>query len=133
LLVKGLLKLNFDHFFFAFTAIRPPLVITLAFALVFSGLHLVLHQYIFSLAWVALIVLYVFTFVVIVGIRSSFNMKILGTLVYLPFFIARQFLALLQIGKAKKSFMKTENTQVLYIDEILKDKGINTGTRSELT
>ncbi len=132
LLVKSIFRFRIDHSFFAFTAIRPPLVITLAFALIFSVIYLLLGQYIASIIWIGLIVQYVLAFMLIVAIRSSFNWKILSTLVYLPFFVARQFLALLQIGKAKKSFMKTENTQVLYIDEILKDKSINKRTRTEV-
>jgi hypothetical protein len=38
----------------------------------------------------------------------------------IPFFVLRQVMALFKMGKAKKSFLKTQHTELVFIDDILK-------------
>jgi hypothetical protein len=38
----------------------------------------------------------------------------------MPVFVFRQLLALLKLGKAKKSFMKTQHSKLVFIDDLIK-------------
>lgn len=118
LLGRSILRFNFDHFFFALNALRPPLVIQFgAMGLVFL-LNLLVGQYLLAAIAAGLLVLYMISFFLIVGIRCRWNKDIMGTFLFLPAFAARQVAALLKIKKAKKSFLKTQQEQVMYIEDV---------------
>lgn len=118
LLGRSIIQINFDHFFFALNALRPPLVIQFgAMGLIFL-LNIVSGQYALAAIAAGLLVLYMISFYLIVGIRSRWNRDIMGTFLLLPAFAARQFAALLKIRKARKSFLKTRQEQVMYIEEV---------------
>lgn len=118
LLGRSMLRFNPDHFFFALNALRPPLVIQFGVFLLVILLNLVVGQ--FALAGIAagVLVLYAVSFYLIVGIRSRWNKEIMGTFLLLPAFAARQFAALLKIKQARKSFLKTQQEQVMYIEDV---------------
>lgn len=118
LLGRSLLRLNLDHFFFALNALRPPLVIQFGLFLLVILLNIVVGQ--FALAGIAagVLFLYAVSFYLIVGIRSRWNREIMGTFLLLPAFAARQFAALLKIKQARKSFLKTQQEQVMYIEDV---------------
>ncbi|MDX1956251.1 MAG: glycosyltransferase [Chitinophagaceae bacterium] len=118
LLGRSLLRLNLDHFFFALNALRPPLVIQFGLFLLVILLNMVVGQ--FALAGIAagVLFLYAVSFYLIVGIRSRWNREIMGTFLLLPAFAARQFAALLKIKQARKSFLKTQQEQVMYIEDV---------------
>jgi hypothetical protein len=45
-----------------------------------------------------------------------------AALVYVPLVVLRQMRAMLKIKKATRTFLKTEHTKVMYIQDLLKDE-----------
>jgi len=64
------------------------------------------------------LLLYAISFFLIVAVRSGWNKAILRTFLLLPKFAIRQAGALLKINQARKSFLKTQQENVIYIEEI---------------
>jgi cellulose synthase/poly-beta-1,6-N-acetylglucosamine synthase-like glycosyltransferase len=118
LFLKGLFKANFNQAYFAFITIRPPLfmLISMAFVFMISDFFI---DYRLSLAWIGVLALFVISFVVIILIRDK-ERKLIGTLLMLPVFMARQAFAFLKIGRANKSFLKTRHSKVVFIDDVLR-------------
>ncbi len=118
LLGRSLLRLNIDHFFFALNALRPPLVIQFGLFFLVILFNLVVGQFVLAGIAAGVLCLYAVSFYLIVGIRSRWNKEIMGTFLLLPAFAARQFAALLKIKQARKSFLKTQQEQVMYIEDV---------------
>ncbi|OYW18511.1 MAG: hypothetical protein B7Z54_05915, partial [Sphingobacteriales bacterium 12-47-4] len=118
LLGWSLLRLNIDHFFFALNALRPPLVIQFGLFFLVILFNLVVGQFVLAGIAAGVLCLYAVSFYLIVGIRSRWNKEIMGTFLLLPAFAARQFAALLKIKQARKSFLKTQQEQVMYIEDV---------------
>lgn len=118
LLGRSLLRLNIDHFFFALNALRPPLVIQFGLFFLVILLNLIVGQFVLAGIAAGILFLYAISFYFIVGIRSRWNKEIMGTFLLLPAFAARQFAALLKIKQARKSFLKTQQEQVMYIEDV---------------
>lgn len=119
-LLTAVRKLDVKRIFFGFNNVRPPLFMLLGMAGIFFIFHL-FYKPVFSLAWALILTSFVLSFILIVRIRAGRNYPIARTLFQLPNFILRQVLATLKIGQAKKTFMKTKHTQLVYISDLLKD------------
>lgn len=113
----GLQKLNFNLMYFGFVTMRPPLFIVFTFALIFGIINFFIFPGI-TLAWPIIVISFFISFITIVIIKGK-DLRFLLTIFTLPLFVFRQFLALLKIKKAKKAFLKTEHTKVVYIGDIL--------------
>jgi hypothetical protein len=74
-----------------------------------------------ALAWAAVIALFILSFVLIV-ISQSRQKGMASALFYIPVFVMRQVIALLNMKKASRSFLKTEHTRVIYIEDLLKNE-----------
>lgn len=120
LFMKGLFKANFNQAYFAFITIRLPLFMLISMAFVFAITDFFI-DYRLSLAWIAILLLFVISFVTIVLIRDK-ERKLVGALLMLPVFMARQAFAFLKIGRANKSFLKTRHSKVVFIDDVLKQR-----------
>lgn len=118
LFMKGLSKGNFNQAYFAFITIRPPMFMLVLLSFVFTAIDFFI-DYRLSLAWISIMVLFVISFVCIVLIRDK-ERKLIGTLLMLPVFMARQAFAFLKIGRANKSFLKTRHSKVVFIDDVLR-------------
>ncbi|MBI1344492.1 MAG: glycosyltransferase [Terrimonas sp.] len=120
ILVAGIKQLNFNRFFFGFSALRPPLFITIGLSILFLLVNLLIAPYM-ALAWGILISLFIATFFIIV-ITQSRQRGISNALLFVPVVAFRQFIAFFKIKRAGKRFLKTEHLKVIYIDELLKNE-----------
>jgi cellulose synthase/poly-beta-1,6-N-acetylglucosamine synthase-like glycosyltransferase len=118
ILLTGLKRFNFNLIYFGFTVLRPPLIMVLGAAILFAIINL-LYSPIVSLVWAGVLLTFVASFILIVATQST-QREIRRALLYIPLFMIQQLKALLKIRQARKSFLKTEHTKVLYIEDILK-------------
>ncbi|WP_343703014.1 glycosyltransferase family 2 protein [Chitinophaga sp.] len=116
---KGLRTFNFNLVFFGLQLMRPPLLLQLGAAFICLAISLFTGG---ALVWAAIIALFIITFFAIVRVMSH-GTAIVKALLYLPVFMYYQARALLRIKKASKTYLKTENTQVVYIEDLLKRTG----------
>jgi cellulose synthase/poly-beta-1,6-N-acetylglucosamine synthase-like glycosyltransferase len=117
--IAGIRRLNLKLIYFGFVSLRPPLFILLGLYCLFVFINLFISV---KAALVMLFCLFLFVlgFVLIV-ITQSRQKGVDKALLHLPLVVIRQFKALFKMNKAKSSFLKTEHTKVLYIDELLKN------------
>jgi len=113
----GIKELSFNKFFFAFTALRPPLFLLFMAALIFILAGTVFEPFV-SFFWIFVLLQFGLTFILIVLTQS--RQKGMGeALIFLPLVMMRQIFAFFKLKKASRNFLKTEHLQVVYIDEIL--------------
>jgi cellulose synthase/poly-beta-1,6-N-acetylglucosamine synthase-like glycosyltransferase len=115
-------RFDFRLGYFGFIMLRPPLFILISLGLVFTLLNYFISPH-FVLVWIALLIQFVCSFVFIIATQSM-QKGMIQTLVYVPVMIIRQVKAIFKIKMAGKSFLKTEHSKVVYIDELLKDEHI---------
>ncbi|MFM1963152.1 MAG: hypothetical protein RLZZ172_1997 [Bacteroidota bacterium] len=113
----AVVKLDINKIYFGFANIRPPLFMTIGAAILLMFLDIFWRPWL-SLYWLASLLIFVFGFILIVRLKTN-EMRYKHALQGLPQFIISQVLASLQLGKAKKSFMKTTHHHPVYIDEVL--------------
>ncbi|MEJ7735791.1 MAG: glycosyltransferase family 2 protein [Chitinophagaceae bacterium] len=121
-LVAGIRKLNFNVAFFGFMNLRPPLFLVMGMAFLFVLINLFINP-LSALIWSAVIVVFVISFFLIISAKTN-DKKLLSTVFYMPLFILRQVFALLKMGKANKSFLKTEHTKIVFIEDLLKNEPV---------
>ncbi len=114
----GLKRFNFNLLYFGFNILRPPLFMVLGAAFMFTIISIFINITHFWI-WVAILFTFVLSFVLIVAVKGG-NPAYLRTLFMLPLFVLRQMMALLKLKKARKSFMKTEHSKLIYIDDLLR-------------
>lgn len=116
LFLHGLSNLKPGVAYFGFITLRPPMIVTLFMALVFSVAGFFLYgQY--AWVWPALLLLYAIGFAGIV-ITQSVQKGTAHALFLAPLFALRQVKALFKMRSARTSFLKTEHTKVLYIEDV---------------
>lgn len=118
----GIRTFSFDRIYFGVNLLRPPL-----FIMLLTALFLVVFNFWFEPAWAVFwagaIVLFVLTFFTIVTVMSK-DAGIFKAMFFLPLFMWRQVKGLLHLHDAGKDFLRTQNTKVVYIEEMLgKQKG----------
>jgi len=116
--VTGLKRGSFNLMFFGFNLLRPPLFLQLSGAIVFAVLNYWINP-MFSIAWLAALLLFPLSFIIIVAVMST-DKAVLSALLYLPLVFLRQLRAFLHIGRANKAFLQTQNNKVIYIEDLLK-------------
>jgi cellulose synthase/poly-beta-1,6-N-acetylglucosamine synthase-like glycosyltransferase len=122
LLFTGVKKFSFNLIYFGFIALRPPMIILTGLAVLFGVLNLFIMPML-SIVWAALLLLFAAGFVLIVLTQS--RQKGTATAVFsIPAMMIRQLKALLKIKQARKTFLKTEHSKVLYIEDILKNEPV---------
>jgi cellulose synthase/poly-beta-1,6-N-acetylglucosamine synthase-like glycosyltransferase len=117
ILSKGIRKLDFNLIYFGFNTLRPPLFIVLAVSALLMFVSFFVDRTLFYV-WLFGYSSFFFSFILIVLIKGK-DINYLKTMLLLPLFFFRQVRALLQIRKARKSFLKTEHSKVIYIEEAM--------------
>jgi len=119
---SGIKRANFNLIYFGFITLRPPLFIILGLGFLITFLNFLISTTAFVI-WLLILASFLLSFVGIVAVKGK-SPKYLQALFSMPFFVLRQVVALFQIKKAKGSFLKTEHTKVIFIDELLKSKTV---------
>lgn len=114
---QALCKMDFNQIYFGFANIRPPLFMTIGIAILFMFTAL-LWMPLLALYWLLCLSVFSAAFFLIVRMKTR-EMRYQNALKGLPGFLLSQVLASLQLGKAKKSFMKTTHHHPMYIEDIL--------------
>lgn len=117
ILLTGLKKLNFNLIYFGFITLRPPLFIVIGCSLVSAIVDYFIYPSLF-VGWLFILASFVLSFIAIVAIKGR-SLSYIQALFMMPVFVFRQALALLQIKKAKKSFLKTQHTKLVFIDDLI--------------
>jgi cellulose synthase/poly-beta-1,6-N-acetylglucosamine synthase-like glycosyltransferase len=114
----GLRKADFNLIYFGFNILRPPLFIVLGLAFFFTIADYFIDPA-YTYTWLFILLSFVLSFISIVIIKGK-DIRFVKTLLMLPFFVFRQVAALFKIRKARKSFLKTEHSRLVFIDDLLK-------------
>lgn len=118
ILWAGVKKASINLIYFSLVTLRPPLFLVVGFSIIVTIVNFFFFPFFFD-AWLIILGLFLLSFAAIVVIKGK-DIRFLRTFLLLPLFAFRQLLALLKVKKAKKSFMKTEHTQLVFIDDLLK-------------
>lgn len=118
----GWKRLNFNLIFFGFTALRPPLFITVCLAFLCLLADILINPTL-GFVWGGVLVAFVLSFILIV-LTQSRQKGMYMAIFYIPVVMLRQISALLKIKRASKDFLKTDHTKVIYIEELLKNEAI---------
>jgi cellulose synthase/poly-beta-1,6-N-acetylglucosamine synthase-like glycosyltransferase len=122
LFFTGIKRRNFSMAYFGYNLIRPPYFILVLAAILFIKLNFFIHKG-FMLGWLAVLCLFVLSFIIIV-ITKAANKSVSKAIFYMPLFFFHQVRSLFKIKMNNKSILKTSHSQVLYIDDILKNEAI---------
>lgn len=115
---RGLIRGNMDMLYTGFIMLRPPLFIILGMGILFTIAGYFIHPIMFY-SWLFIMLSFFLSFAGIVVLKGR-DSRFLVTILSLPLFVFNQAMALLKVRKAKKSFMKTQHSREVYIDELLK-------------
>jgi len=113
----GIMNLNFNIAYFGFVLLRPPLFIVITCSMFFMLIDYFVHVQYFYI-WLCILFSFLSSFVCIVLLKGK-DFRFIKTLFFIPFFVFRQMAALLKIKKAKRSFIKTPHTKLVYIDDLV--------------
>jgi cellulose synthase/poly-beta-1,6-N-acetylglucosamine synthase-like glycosyltransferase len=114
---KGIKTFNFNLVYFGFITLRPPLFIVIGAALLLTLVNYFINPVLFVI-WLCVLVSFVLSFIAIVVVKGK-SIQYLQALCMLPLFVLRQVAALMKIKKAKTSFLKTQHTKLVFIDDLL--------------
>jgi len=114
----GIKTFSFNKAFFGFSSMRPPLFITLGISFLFIIINVFINP-INSIIWAILILVFSLSFIVI-ALTQGYQKGMGSAILHLPNVVFIQVRAFLQMGKAGKSFLKTEHKEILYIEDMLK-------------
>jgi glycosyltransferase involved in cell wall biosynthesis len=109
LLVEGILRGDLNLCYFGYNLVRPPYFLQLA-----TGALLI-----WLIAWMIILSAFILSFIIIVMISASGRTVSKG-IWYMPLFFYHQVRSLFKIRMSKHTFLKTEHSRVLYIDDLLK-------------
>jgi cellulose synthase/poly-beta-1,6-N-acetylglucosamine synthase-like glycosyltransferase len=121
-LKAGIRRFNGNLVYFGIVLLRPPLFILMGISFVFAVADYFIDPSFFMI-WIIAFLSFALSFVLIVLTQS--RQKGMGvSLLYVPLVVMRQVRAILKLKKATKSFMKTEHTKIVYIQDILKNESL---------
>lgn len=118
LFLVGLRKGSFNLTYFGYNLTRPPYFLQLLTAMFFIVLNFFISKPL-CIAWIGALVLFVGSFIVIGMTQSSGKGSSKGVW-YMPLFFYHQVKSFFRLGRSKASFLKTDHSKVLYIDDLLK-------------
>lgn len=113
----GFERKNFNLIFFGFNLLRPPYFLQLLLSFFFLGVNFVFFFPMF-LYWASCLLLFLFSIVFILIIKDS--AEIFKGLWYLPLFFFHQLRSLASLRLNKRSNLKTEHFEVLYIEDMVR-------------
>lgn len=114
---RGIRMMNFNVIFFGFVNLRPPFFILILLVLFSSVVNYFIHLHLF-VAWMVILLLFIASFVIIVSFKST-DRKISQSIFFLPLLIGRQIMALAKLKRANKSFLNTEHSKLIYIEDLI--------------
>jgi cellulose synthase/poly-beta-1,6-N-acetylglucosamine synthase-like glycosyltransferase len=117
---NGVKRGSFNLMYFGFITLRPPLFIVLGAAFVITAANYFISSTLFAV-WLLLLLSFVLSFIGIVALKGR-SVTYLQALFAMPLFVLRQAAALFRVRQANKSFLKTQHTKLLFIDDLLKRK-----------
>ncbi|HEX9511023.1 MAG TPA: glycosyltransferase family 2 protein [Puia sp.] len=112
----GLKKFDFNLAYFGYNLTRPPYFLQIITALFFIVLNFFISKTL-CIGWIAALVLFVLSFVIIGMTQSKGSSKGVW---YMPLFFYHQVKSFFKLGKSKNAFLQTGHSKVLYIDDLLK-------------
>jgi cellulose synthase/poly-beta-1,6-N-acetylglucosamine synthase-like glycosyltransferase len=116
--IAGVKKASLNLVYFSLITLRPPLFLIVGFSFLATIINFFINPLHFY-AWLIIIAAFLLSFITIVIIKGR-DTRFLLTFLLLPVFAMRQMLALFKVKKAKKSFLKTQHSKLVYIDDLLK-------------
>jgi len=102
---------------FGLLNLRPPFFILIILVLISCAVNYFIHLHLF-IAWLVILAIFGISFITIIARRSR-DRRTVGSIIYLPLLISRQLFALAKMGRANKSFLKTEHTKLVYIEDLI--------------
>jgi cellulose synthase/poly-beta-1,6-N-acetylglucosamine synthase-like glycosyltransferase len=123
LLFSGIRKRDLNMIYFGYNLIRPPYFLLALIALFFIALDWTFNP-IFSIIWISLLGLFALSFFVIVILRCNDKTIVKGFWL-LPALFFHQLLALFRLAAGRKTFLKTDHSKIVYIDELLKPEPLD--------
>jgi cellulose synthase/poly-beta-1,6-N-acetylglucosamine synthase-like glycosyltransferase len=120
IMFAGIRRGSFNLFYFGFITLRPPLFMVLGGGILFTILNFFLSLPLFY-TWLGIFAAFILSFALIVAVKGK-DLRFMKTFFLLPLFVFQQVMALLKLKKAKKSFLKTEHSSLVYIDDLLDAK-----------
>jgi cellulose synthase/poly-beta-1,6-N-acetylglucosamine synthase-like glycosyltransferase len=114
---EGIIRLDFNLFYFGYNLIRPPYFLQIILAILFALVDLVLPLNLY-MHWATVVAVFLISLTVIVLIRASDKTVSKGIL-YMPLFFYHQVRSLFKLKMNKTSILKTTHSKVLYIDDLL--------------
>jgi cellulose synthase/poly-beta-1,6-N-acetylglucosamine synthase-like glycosyltransferase len=120
--LHGIKKVNFNVIFFGFINLRPPFFILIFLVLISCVINYFIHMHLF-ITWMVIVLMFVVSFIIIVSMKST-DKRTARSIFFIPLLIFRQLSALTKIKKANKTFLKTENNKLVYIEDLLRNEPV---------
>lgn len=120
IIVVSLVKFDFKRFLTAFIIVYPPIFMLALISLFIFVIGLFVNIW---LSYIILISFGLFSInFLLVLILSNVPKQIWLALLHIPMFMFHQLAGLFMIGKSRKDFLKTKNSKVISIKEVLQNK-----------
>lgn len=117
IMFTGFKRGSFNLIYFGFIVLRPPLFMVLGGGILMMLISLFVSLPLFF-TWLGIFIVFILSFATIVAVKGK-DIRYMKTFFKLPLFVFQQVMALFKLKKAKKSFLKTEHTSLVFIDELL--------------
>lgn len=114
---EGFFKKNFRLLFFGYNNLRPPLFLQMLLAFFCIVISLFFFPALF-IVWMVTFILFALSFFYIIQKAFTFSTAI-KIILQTPLFFVRQVRALFNIKKANKQFLQTNNSNIIFIEDIL--------------
>lgn len=118
----GLKRLNSNLVFFGFVNLRPPFFIIFFLGFAIAILNYWINYPLF-LCWIILLSIFTLSFLAIILLKAN-NSKTFWSVFFMPVFVLYQLAALIRMRKAGKTFLKTEHSKLIYIEDLLRNETI---------
>lgn len=118
--LSGIYNKNFNQIYFGFNTLRPPLFLILEIAFVTTAIDWFIDKTLYY-DWLYLLACFFFTFLTIIIIKGK-DKRLIKTIFLLPIFVFKQTVSFFKLSKAKKTFLKTEHSNIIYIDQLVDPK-----------
>lgn len=126
IIFQGLLNFSWNQFLFGLNIFLPPLFLLVLGSIFFLILDFFVDKQMF-IVWLCSIIIFFLNFNAAL-LLSDVESEIWRSMWGIPLFMFNQIMALLKIKRSNKDFMETTHTNLVAIDDILKQKGISSNS-----
>lgn len=123
IIFQGLINFSWNQFLFGLNIFLPPLFLLVLSSGFFFILNFFIDKQMF-IVWLCALTIFFLNFNAAL-LLSNVEKEIWKSMWGIPLFMFNQIMALLKIKRSNKEFMETEHTKLVTIDDVLKQKGIN--------